>query len=126
MSQTTQTLRFYGYDKCGTCSKAKKWLEQAGTSYESIPIVDRPPSKDELRDMWKKSGLDLRKFFNTSGQFYKEMNLKDKLPTMTEEEMLELLASNGKLIKRPLATDQQTVTVGFKEDEYAKTWGKHE
>jgi arsenate reductase len=125
MNQTSKTLRFYGYDKCGTCSKAKKWLEQAGTSFESIPIVDRPPSKEELRDMWQKSGLDLRKFFNTSGQFYKEMNVKEKLPTMTEEEMLELLASNGKLIKRPLATDNGKVTVGFKEDDYAKVWRHH-
>ncbi|MGE5703337.1 MAG: arsenate reductase family protein [Clostridia bacterium] len=116
------SVQAYVYDKCGTCRKAKQWLDQAGAVYETIPIVDNPPSIEQLRDMWKKSGLDLRKFFNTSGQFYKEMNLKDKLPSMTEEEMLELLASNGKLIKRPLVTDGTKVTVGFKEDEYEKTW----
>lgn len=126
MNQASKPIRFYGYDKCGTCSKAKKWLEGASVSFEAIPIVDRPPSKEELRDMWQKSGLDLRKFFNISGQFYREMNLKEKIPTMTEEEMLELLTSNGKLIKRPLVTDQESVTVGFKEDDYVKVWGRQQ
>ncbi len=111
-------LRFYGYDKCGTCRKAKKWLDQAHAAYESIPIVDSPPDKAELKRMWQQSGLELRKFFNTSGQVYKDMQVKDKLPAMSEDAMLELLASNGKLIKRPLVTDGKRVTVGFDEEAY--------
>ncbi|CAJ1001376.1 MULTISPECIES: arsenate reductase family protein [Bacillales] len=117
------TIKAYLYDRCGTCRKAKQWLNQHGVAFEEIPIVEAPPSKEELRRMWQASGLDLRKFFNTSGQHYRELGLKDKLPAMSEEEMLELLSSNGKLIKRPLVTDGNTVTVGFKEDEFEKAWG---
>ncbi|MFY0543972.1 arsenate reductase family protein [Brevibacillus sp. H7] len=116
-------IKAYLYDKCGTCRKAKQWLNSSGVAFEEIPIVDAPPSKEELRSIWKASGLDLRKFFNVSGQYYREQGLKDKLPRMSEEEMLELLSSNGKLIKRPLITDGQTVTVGFKEEEMEKAWG---
>ncbi|MEJ8546870.1 Spx/MgsR family RNA polymerase-binding regulatory protein [Brevibacillus borstelensis] len=117
------TIKAYLYDKCGTCRKAKQWLNQHNVAFEEIPIVEAPPSEDELRSMWQASGLPLNKFFNTSGQFYRELSLKDKLPTMTEDEMLKLLASNGKLIKRPLVSDGKTVTVGFKEEEYEKAWG---
>ncbi|USG66744.1 arsenate reductase family protein [Brevibacillus ruminantium] len=117
------TIKAYLYDKCGTCRKAKQWLQQNGVSFEEILIVDAPPAADELHSMWRASGLPLNKFFNTSGQFYRELGLKDKLPAMSEDEMLKLLASNGKLIKRPLVSDGQTVTVGFKEDEYEKAWG---
>lgn len=111
------TVKAYLYDKCGTCRKAKQWLKEENIAFDEIPIVDTPPSKEELRSIWQKSGLDLKKMFNTSGQFYRELQLKDKLPTMTEDEMLELLASNGKLIKRPLIVGDQQVTVGFKEDD---------
>ncbi|QQE75166.1 arsenate reductase family protein [Brevibacillus composti] len=118
------TIKAYLYDKCGTCRKAKQWFQQNGVAIEEIPIVDAPPAADELRRMWKASGLSLQKFFNTSGQFYRELGLKDKLGAMSEDEMLELLASNGKLIKRPLVSDGKSVTVGFKEEEYEQTWGK--
>lgn len=116
-------VKAYLYDKCGTCRKAKQWLNNKNVPFNEIPIIDAPPTKEELRKIWQASGLDLRKLFNTSGQFYRELELKDKLPQMSEEAMLELLASNGKLIKRPLITDDKTVTVGFKEDEMETAWG---
>ena len=115
-------VRYYGYNKCGTCRKAKKWLDEKGISYEDIAIVDEPPSKEELRVYWQESGLDLKKFFNTSGQSYRELGLKDKLKNMTEDEMLGLLASDGKLIKRPLIAGSGRVTVGFKEEDMEKQW----
>jgi len=86
--------------------------------------VESPPSVEELKELWKNSGFELKKFFNTSGNKYKELGLKDRLPTMSEEEQLELLASDGMLIKRPLLTDGQKVTVGFKEDMFTEAWGK--
>lgn len=116
-------IKAYLYNKCDTCRKAKKWMSEEGISFEEIPIVEAPPSKEELRRIWQASGLELRKFFNVSGVQYKELGLKDKLPTMSEEEMLDLLASNGKLIKRPLITDEKKVTLGFKPEELEKTWG---
>ncbi|WP_340673124.1 arsenate reductase family protein [Brevibacillus agri] len=117
------TMKAYLYSKCDTCRKAKKWLTDHKVSFEEVPIVDAPPSKEELRRIWQTSELDLRKFFNVSGVQYRELGLKDKLPTMTDEEMLDLLASNGKLIKRPLLASDDTVTLGFKEDELEKAWG---
>lgn len=113
------SIKVYGYDKCGTCRKAKQWLQREGIPFEDIPIIERPPSKEELRTMWQQSGLELKKLFNTSGQYYRELQLKDKLPNMSEEEMLTLLASNGKLIKRPLITDGKKTTVGFQEEKMA-------
>lgn len=115
-------IRYYGYNKCGTCRKAKKWLDENEIAYEDIAIVDAPPSKEELRTYWQQSGLELKKFFNTSGQSYRELGLKDKLKDMSEDEMLDLLASDGKLIKRPLIAGAGKVTVGFKEDDMAKQW----
>lgn len=108
---------FLQYPKCGTCRKAKKYLDSKGVSYVERNIVEQPPSKEELRAFIAKSGLDIRKFFNTSGQKYRELGLKEKLPTMTEEEMLDLLASDGKLIKRPIIQAGDRVTIGFKEEE---------
>ncbi|HZG15853.1 MAG TPA: arsenate reductase family protein [Candidatus Bathyarchaeia archaeon] len=118
------TIKAYLYDKCSTCRKAKQWLTKEGVSFTEVPIVDAPPSASELRAMWQASGLDLRKFFNTSGQFYRELGLKDMLPGMSEDEMLELLASNGKLIKRPLITDGKTVTLGYDEEVLKQAWGR--
>ena len=115
------TVKAYVYDKCGTCRKAKQWLKAENVSFEEVPIVDTPPTKEELQAIWKKSGVDLKKFFNTSGQHYRELQLKDRLPSMSEEEMLELLASNGKLIKRPLITNGDKVTIGYKEEDM-QTW----
>ncbi|EFV78559.1 YusI protein [Bacillus sp. 2_A_57_CT2] len=122
MGGEKMALTFYWYPKCGTCRKAKKWLDEHNLSYEEIHITDNPPSRSELETLYKKSGLELKKFFNTSGQKYRELGLKDKVKTSTEEELLDILATDGMLIKRPLLTDGEKVTVGFKEEEYEKTW----
>ncbi|PAE59893.1 hypothetical protein CHH88_10325 [Bacillus subtilis] len=116
------SLTFYWYPKCGTCRKAKKWLEEHGKEKNEIHIAEQPPSKEELKALYEKSGLDLKKFFNTSGMKYRELNLKEKLYHMSEDEQLELLASDGMLIKRPLTTDGEKVTVGFKEDQFEENW----
>ncbi|ASZ62732.1 arsenate reductase family protein [Bacillus subtilis subsp. subtilis] len=116
------SLTFYWYPKCGTCRKAKKWLEEHGKKINEIHIAEQPPSKEELKALYEKSGLDLKKFFNTSGMKYRELNLKEKLYHMSEDEQLELLASDGMLIKRPLTTDGEKVTVGFKEDQFEENW----
>ncbi|KAF0817295.1 glutathione-dependent thiol reductase [Bacillus sp. ZZV12-4809] len=115
-------LTFYWYPKCGTCRKAKKWLDEHNLSYEAIHITDNPPSRSDIEALYKKSGMELKKFFNTSGQKYRELGLKDKVKTSSDEELLDILATDGMLIKRPLLTDGEKVTVGFKEEEYEKTW----
>jgi arsenate reductase (glutaredoxin) len=114
------SLTFYWYPKCGTCRNAKKWLDAHQLSYEEVHIVEHPPSREELQDFYQKSGLELKKFFNTSGMKYRELGIKDKMKSATDEELLELLASDGMLIKRPILTDGERVTVGFKEEEYDK------
>ncbi|MFC4737071.1 arsenate reductase family protein [Bacillus daqingensis] len=116
------SVTFYHYPKCTTCKKAKKWLENEGVALEEVHIVEHPPSKDELKKLHEQSGLPLKRFFNTSGQKYRELGLKDKLGDMPEEEQLELLASDGMLIKRPIAAKDGHVTVGFREADYEKTW----
>ncbi|WP_079507055.1 arsenate reductase family protein [Mesobacillus jeotgali] len=113
---------FYWYPKCGTCRNAKKWLDQHEVAYKEVHIVENPPSQPQLEEMLEKSGLEIKKFFNTSGQKYRELGMKDKIKTASNSELLELLASDGMLIKRPLMTDGEKVTVGFKEDEYEKAW----
>lgn len=115
-------LKFYWYPKCSTCQKAKKWLVANSVEFQEIHIVEHPPSKDELKKMAEADGVELKKFFNTSGQVYRELQLKDKLGGMTEDEQLELLASNGMLIKRPLAWDGENTTLGFKEEAYKNSW----
>jgi arsenate reductase (glutaredoxin) len=114
---------FLQYPKCGTCRKAKKWLEEQGVNFTDRHIVEANPSKEELRDFLAKSGLEIKKFFNTSGLKYKELGLKDKLKTMNEEEMLDLLASDGMLVKRPILVQGDRATVGFKEEEFQKVLG---
>ena len=116
------TLTFYWYPKCGTCRNAKKWLDARKLSYEEIHIVEQPPTRDELQAFYQKSGLELKKFFNTSGLKYRELGIKDKMKSASEDELLDLLASDGMLIKRPILTDGDRVTVGFKEEEYEKMW----
>lgn len=116
-------LKVYAYPKCGTCRNAIKWLKEQGHTVNEVHIVEQPPSVEELKSLVKLSGLELKKWFNVSGNLYKEMALKDKLPEMKEEEQLQLLASHGMLIKRPVVTDGRRVTIGFKEDEYQKMWG---
>lgn len=116
------TIQFIHYPRCTTCKKAQKWLENQNIPFEAVNIVENTPSKEELKTFWQLSGLPLKKFFNTSGMKYKELGLKDKLKTMTEEEQLDLLASDGMLIKRPIVTDGEKVTLGFKEEQFNETW----
>ena len=111
-------MLFIEYPKCSTCQKAKKWLDSHGVIYTDRHIVEDNPSFDELKQWYNRSSIPLKKFFNTSGILYKEMQLKDKLPEMSEEEQIKLLASNGMLVKRPLIIDGETVLVGFKEVEW--------
>ena len=106
------------YRKCSTCLKALKWLEGNQVEFTERAIVEDNPTYEELKEWYAKSGLPLKKFFNTSGLLYKELNLKDKLPTMSEEEQLKLLASNGKLVKRPLVVGGDFVLTGFREQEW--------
>lgn len=109
-------MLFIGYAKCGTCQKAKKWLDSQNKEYQSREIKTDKPSYEELKKWHAESGLELKKFFNTSGMLYKEMSLKDKLPGMSEEEMLKLLATDGMLVKRPILVGEDFVMVGFKEE----------
>ena len=106
------------YRKCSTCIKALKWLDEKQIAYEERPIVDENPTYEELKEWYQKSGLPLKKFFNTSGMLYKEMKLKDKLPEMSEDEQLKLLATNGMLVKRPLVVGEDFVLTGFREKEW--------
>lgn len=108
-------MLFIEYPKCTTCKKAKKWLEESGVEFTDRHIVEDNPSKEELKEWYGKSGLPLKRFFNTSGMKYKEMKLKDKLPEMSEEEQLELLATDGMLVKRPLLIGETFAIPGFKE-----------
>ena len=112
--------KFICYPKCSTCQKARKWLDENNIEYEFRDIKLENPSLEELTDWYKLSGLPLRKFFNTSGLLYKSMELKTKLPNMTDEEMLALLATDGMLVKRPLAIGDDFVLVGFKEAEWVE------
>lgn len=109
---------FLCYPKCSTCQKARKWLEEHNIEYTERHIVEENPTFDELKAWHQQSGFPLKKFFNTSGLIYKEMQLKDKLPTMSEEEQLELLSTNGMLVKRPLIIAEDKVLVAFKEAEW--------
>ena len=108
------------YRKCSTCLKALKLLEENQVEFEERPIVEENPTYEELKEWYQKSSLPLKKFFNTSGMLYKEMKLKDKLPEMSEEEQLKLLATNGMLVKRPLVVGEDFVLTGFRE----KEWGE--
>lgn len=122
MGVTELEVRYYGYPKCTTCKKAEKWLRENNVPFEAFNIAEQPPSADELKRMLDASGLPLKKFFNTSGLKYRELGLKDKLPSMTEDEQLRLLATDGMLIKRPLVTDGKKTTAGFSEAVFEDTW----
>ena len=113
-------IKFICYPKCTTCQKAKKWLDDNKLEYELRDIKEDNPSLDELTTWYKMSGLPLKKFFNTSGLLYKSMELKDKLPAMSEDEQLKLLATDGMLVKRPLVIGNDFVLVGFKESEWSE------
>lgn len=111
-------MLFVYYPKCSTCRKAKKWLDENNLKYTERHIVEDNPTYEDLKDWYNRSGLPLKKFFNTSGLLYKDMKLKDKLPEMTEDEQLKLLATNGMLVKRPVVVNGDTVLLGFKEAEW--------
>ena len=113
-------MLFVYYPRCSTCQKAKKWLDENNLKYTERHIVEDNPSYEDLKDWYSRSGLPLKKFFNTSGLLYKDMKLKDKLPAMSEDEQLKLLASNGMLVKRPVLVNGATVLLGFKEAEWAE------
>ncbi len=113
-------MKMYHYPACSTCKKARKWLEanEHLEQIELVHIVEEPPTRDQIEDAWKTSGLDLKKFFNTSGQSYRALNLKDTYKGLSDEERLDLLAADGKLLKRPLLIADEGVLVGFKQDAY--------
>jgi len=113
-------VKVYCYSKCTTCRKALKWLDDNKIEYELLDIKEEHPNEETLRQLHKKSGLPLKRFFNTSGQLYREMELSKKLPNMSEDEMFRLLASDGMLVKRPLLITSDRVLTGFKEE----TWGE--
>ncbi|MBD1223367.1 Spx/MgsR family RNA polymerase-binding regulatory protein [Virgibacillus halodenitrificans] len=115
-------VTFYWYPNCSTCKKAKKWLDDHSISYEPIHIVENPPTKGEIEELIDKSGLSAKKFFNTSGMKYRELNMKEKIKDATVSQMAEWLASDGMLIKRPIVTDGQKVTVGYKEESFNENW----
>ena len=111
-------MLFVCYPKCSTCMRAKKWLEEKGMEYELRDIKTENPTAEELKEWHRKSGLPLKRFFNTSGNLYKEMKLKDRLPEMNEEEQFALLATDGMLVKRPILVGGENVLVGFREKEW--------
>lgn len=116
------SLTFYWYPNCGTCKKAKKWLDENGVTYDTINIVEEPPSKEQITELINKSELPAKKFFNTSGKKYRELGMKDKLKDASQEQMVQWLASDGMLIKRPIVSDDKKVTVGFKEETFNEVW----
>lgn len=113
-------IRFYEYAACSTCKKARKWLESRKLAFETVAMVEHPPTARELLSWIRKSGIEPRKFFNTSGQVYRERKMGEKLGSMTVEQMADELAANGKLIKRPLLVAGEIVLVGFDEKAYAR------
>lgn len=117
-------MLFIEYPKCSTCIKAKKWLNENNVQYEDRHIITDNPKKEELKVWIEKSGNPIKKFFNTSGLKYKELNLKDKLSTMSDDEQIELLASDGMLVKRPLIIDNDSILVGFKVAEWEQHFRK--
>ena len=117
------SILFLEYPPCSTCQKAKRWLDEHHVSYTSRHIKEYNPTAEELTEWYKKSGLPLKKFFNTSGLIYKSMGLKDKLPTMNEEEQIALLATDGMLVKRPLVIGDSFVLTGFKEKDWQEKLG---
>ena len=113
-------MLFIQYPPCSTCKKAKAWLDAKGIAYEARHIKEENPTYEELKAWYERSGLPLKKFFNTSGQLYKAMNLKDRLQDLTEEEQLRLLATDGMLVKRPLVITDGLILTGFRENEWEK------
>lgn len=119
-------MKFYCHPRCTTCKKAKKWLDEQSIGYDEINLLEESPSKEMWVSLLKETDRSVRTFFNTSGNAYREQNLKDTLPDMSIEEAAERLSENGMLIKRPFAIEGAVYTSGFKIDEYEKVWGKGE
>lgn len=117
------SVRVFGYDKCGTCKKAYKWMEAHGVEFQKLPIVDQPPSADELAQIRELAGVETRKLFNTSGQSYRNGGWKERLPSLSDAEAFEALAADGKLIKRPLVVGEGFALVGFSEAAYEEKLG---
>jgi len=111
-------LKFYGYKNCGTCRKAEKYLKGKKQDFQNIPIREKPPTKKEILYMLKNSGKDIQKMFNVSGQDYRKLNLKDKLPKLSQDKKIDLLINNGNLVKRPMVLGKGVALVGFKLDEW--------
>lgn len=116
-------IKVYCYDRCSTCKKALKWLDEKGVTYELLDIKGDHPDEASLKAFYEKSGLPLKRFFNTSGMIYREMELSKKLPDMSEEDQIKLLATDGMLVKRPLVIGDDFVLTGFKEAEWEKVLG---
>ena len=117
---------FIEYPKCSTCQKAKKWLKENNIKYEDRHIIENNPTKEELKKWIKQSGYDIKKFFNTSGMKYKELNLKEKLPNMTDDEKIQILSTDGMLVKRPLIITDDLILVGFREKEWEQLKSRRE
>lgn len=113
-------MLFIEYPKCSTCQKAKKWLDENSVEYTDRHIIEDNPTYEELKTWYNQSDLELKRFFNTSGMLYRSMGLKDKLPSMSEDEQLKLLASDGMLVKRPLIVSDKVILTGFREKEWAE------
>ena len=113
-------ILFVEYPKCSTCQKAKKWLQEQGVSFTSRHLKEQNPTKEELKEWHQKSGLDIKRFFNTSGMIYREMKLKDRLPAMSLEEKYSLLSTDGMLVKRPILVTEQGIAAGFRPEEWEK------
>ncbi|MGL5311648.1 MAG: arsenate reductase family protein [Peptostreptococcaceae bacterium] len=111
-------IKLYGYSKCSTVKKSKKWLEQNNLEFINIDMIENTPTKEDIIEMYQKSGQDLKKFFNTSGVKYRELGLKDIVKNESDDKLLDILSSDGMLIKRPIAFDGDNVLIGFKEDEW--------
>ena len=116
-------IQFFGYDKCSTCQKAKKYLKAKNIAFDDIDITEKPPSKSTLKAILKTDEYSLKQLFNVSGQLYRQMNMKEKMSEYSTNELIELLSQDGKLVKRPIITDGKRVTVGYKEERIKEVWG---
>lgn len=116
-------ITFYGYDRCSTCRKARKWLDGRGIEYDFIDVTTDPPDADTFGAILDAAQYTLKELFNTSGVSYREQNMKERVPGMTREEAMELLSADGRLVKRPIVTDGERVTVGFDETRFEEVWG---
>ncbi|MCP5468405.1 MAG: arsenate reductase family protein [Deltaproteobacteria bacterium] len=115
-------IKFYGYNKCSTCRNAKKWLKKNQIPFTEIDITTNPPSQSALQKIIKQSNLELKNFLNQSGIQYRELNMKEKVKTLSQKEIIQMMANEGRLIKRPIVTDGQKISVGFKEEDFKNIW----